>query len=145
MYSLEATRLFRRNWWIPITMWSQINGKPFMSEHYVKRTEHRNWSLHEDVIKWKQFVKRTEHRNWSLHEDVIKWKHFLRYWPFVRPVTRSFDIFFHLCPNKRMSKQSWGWWFETLSHSLWRHGNELIWSSTNWLLGYGHVILNLQF
>ena len=25
--------------------------------------------------------------------------------------------------NKRVSKQSWGWWFETLSHPLWRHCN----------------------
>ena len=23
--------------------------------------------------------------------------------------------------NKRLSKQSWGWWFETPSRSLWRH------------------------
>ena len=38
-----------------------------------------------------------------------------------RPVTRSFDVYFDLRPNKRLSKQSWGWWFETLSHSLWRH------------------------
>ena len=30
-----------------------------------------------------------------------------------RPVTRSFDVFFHLCLNERLSKQSWGWWFET--------------------------------
>ena len=28
-----------------------------------------------------------------------------------------------LRPNKRLSKQSWGWWFETLSWSLWRHYN----------------------
>ena len=40
-----------------------------------------------------------------------------------RPVTRSFDVFFDLCPNKRLSKQSWGWWLETLSCSLWRHCN----------------------
>ena len=33
--------------------------------------------------------------------------------PSERPVTRSFDIFFRLCPNKWLSKQSWGWWFET--------------------------------
>ena len=26
---------------------------------------------------------------------------------------------------KRLSKQSWGWWFETLSRPLWRHGNVL--------------------
>ena len=40
-----------------------------------------------------------------------------------RPVTRSFDAFFDLRLNKRLSKQSWGWWFETQSHSLWRHSN----------------------
>ena len=28
-----------------------------------------------------------------------------------RPVTRSFDVFFDLRLNKRLSKQSWGWWF----------------------------------
>ena len=57
------------------------------------------------------------------HDDVIKWKHFPRYWPFVwwpvngefpsqRPVMLSFDVFFDLCPNKRLSKQSWGCWFD---------------------------------
>ena len=40
-----------------------------------------------------------------------------------RPVTRSFDVFFDLRLNKRLSKQPWGWWFETLSWSLWRHCN----------------------
>ena len=39
------------------------------------------------------------------------------------PVTRSFDVFFDLRLNKRLSKQSWGWWFETLSRPLWRHRN----------------------
>ena len=36
-----------------------------------------------------------------------------------RPVTRSFDVFFDLRLNKRLSKQSWGWWFETPMRSLW--------------------------
>ena len=44
--------------------------------------------------------------------------------PTQRPVTRSFDVYFDLRPDKRLSKQSWGWWFETLSHSLWRHRND---------------------
>ena len=35
--------------------------------------------------------------------------------------TRSFDIFFRLCLNKRLSKQSRCWWFDTPSRSLWRH------------------------
>ena len=39
--------------------------------------------------------------------------------PAQRPVTRSFDVFFDLRPNKRLSKQPWGWWFETPSWSLW--------------------------
>ena len=40
--------------------------------------------------------------------------------PTQRPVTRSFDVFFDLCLNKKLSKQSWDWWFETLSCPLWR-------------------------
>ena len=43
--------------------------------------------------------------------------------PGQRPVTRSFDVTFYLRPNKPLSKQSWGWWFETLSCSSWRHCN----------------------
>ena len=44
--------------------------------------------------------------------------------PTQRPVTRSFDVLFDLRPNKRLSKQSRGWWFETPSCSLRRHCNE---------------------
>ena len=40
-----------------------------------------------------------------------------------RPVTRSFDVFFDLRLNKRLSKQPWGRWFETRSWSLWRYCN----------------------
>ena len=43
--------------------------------------------------------------------------------PTQRPVTRSFDVFFDLSLNKRLSKQPWGWWFETPSWSLWRQCN----------------------
>ena len=40
-----------------------------------------------------------------------------------RPVTRSFDVFFDPRLNQRLSKQPWGWWFETPSWSLWRQCN----------------------
>ena len=43
--------------------------------------------------------------------------------PTQRPVARSFDVFFDLRLNKWLSKQSWGWWFETPSRPLWRHRN----------------------
>ena len=71
----------------------------------------------------------------SRHDDVIKWKHFPRYWPFVRGIHRwpmdsphkASDAerwcLFYRRLNKWLSKQSWGWWFETPSRSLWRHRN----------------------
>ena len=43
-----------------------------------------------------------------------------------RSVTRNFDVFFDLHPNKLLSKQSWGWWFEMSSRPLWSHHNDLI-------------------
>ena len=43
--------------------------------------------------------------------------------PAQRLVTRSFDVFFDLPLNEQLSKQSWGWWSEMLSHPLWRHSN----------------------
>ena len=72
--------------------------------------------------------------NEFFHDDDIKWKYFPCYWLFVWeftdqwwmaqwPVTRSFDIFFYLHLNKRLSKQTWGWWSDMPSRSLWRHCN----------------------
>ena len=46
--------------------------------------------------------------------------------PSQSPVTRSFDVFYDLSMNKRLSIQSWGWWFETPSRSLWRHCNDTL-------------------
>ena len=70
----------------------------------------------------------------TFYDIVTKLKHFPRYWPFVRgmpgefpsqmPVTRSFDVFFYLPVNKRLSKEPIRRWFETPSRSLWRHYNE---------------------
>ena len=58
--------------------------------------------------------------------------------PTQRPVTWSFDVYFDLRPNKRLSKQSLGWWFETLSPPLWRHRNAL-------MIGQGWVITSHYF
>ena len=43
--------------------------------------------------------------------------------PSQRPVTRSFDVFFDLRLDKRLSKNSRRRWFETQSRSFWRHCN----------------------
>ena len=53
--------------------------------------------------------------------------------PTQRPVTWSFDVFFDLRVNKRLSKQPWGWWFETPSWSLWHHCNASLIKSGMWL------------
>ena len=55
--------------------------------------------------------------------------------PAQKPVTQSFDVLFDPGLNKQLSKQLWGWWFETLSCSLCRHCNGkeiLIYSSQRW-------------
>ena len=59
--------------------------------------------------------------------------------PTQRPVTRSFDVFFDLRLNKRLSKQQRGWWFETQAWSLWRHCN-VIWSCWH----YSGIILCMR-
>ena len=70
------------------------------------------------------------------HDDVIKWKHFLRYWTSVRGIHRSpvnsphkgqwrgALMFSLICVwISGWVKKTWGWWFETLSWSFWRHCN----------------------
>ena len=70
------------------------------------------------------------------HDDVIKWKHFPRYWTFVRgihwlPVNSPHKGQWH----KPLSKQSWCWWFETPSRSLWRHCN-VMWQECSYITRY---------
>ena len=58
---------------------------------------------------------------------TIHWSQMLdREWrysaaPTQKPLTWSFHVFFYLRLNKPWSKQSWGWWFET----LWCHCNAM--------------------
>ena len=81
-----------------------------------------------------KFVPRSRIDNISSIGSDHGLEHFQRYWPFVRgihrssvnfphkrPVAQSFDIFSDLHLNKRLSKQSRHWWFETPSRSLWLH------------------------
>ena len=64
--------------------------------------------------------------------------------PAQRPVTRSFDVFFDLRLNKRSSKQSWGWWFETLPRPLWRHSNDTVNSILVELISWNKIGLNMR-
>ena len=67
--------------------------------------------------------------------------------PTQRPVTQSLDVFFDLHPNKPLSKQWWGWWFETLSRPSWRHCNDSLIYQTFWHHNQPHptlMICNLR-
>ena len=46
--------------------------------------------------------------------------------PAQRQVTRCSDVFFDLRLNKRLSKQSWGCWFETPSLPIFRRCNAIL-------------------
>ena len=86
------------------------------------------------------------------HDDVIKWKHFPRNWwlalcagnspmnsPHKGQWRRALMFFFDLRPIKRLSKQSWGWWFETPSCSLWRHCNVATMHHSHHVHGKGSI------
>ena len=101
-------------------LWSQSRGK--RSRHsrrmrkpqfYVSGTRSMGYVLHEDEINWKLAI--------CAGNSPVTGE-----FPSQRPVTRSFGVFFGLRLNKRLSKQSRGWWFETPSRSLWCHSNDLL-------------------
>ena len=62
--------------------------------------------------------------------------------PAQRPVTQSYGVFFDLRLNKRLSKQPWGWWFETLLWSLWRHRNGKLLPGLTW---WQQPVLSLSY
>ena len=45
----------------------------------------------------------------------------LRWIPHTKASDAELGCFLWYASEKRLSKQSWGWWFETLSRPLWRH------------------------
>ena len=107
-----ACYIIRSHWWESacngVTQWL---GAKLVTSHYLNY----KWPCHSKYN----------------HDDVIKWKHFPRYWPLVWEIHRSpvnslhigqwlgtLMFSFDLCLNKRLSKQSWGWWFETPWRSL---------------------------
>ena len=65
-----------------------------------------------------------------------------RWIPAQRPVRRSSNVLFDPHLNKRLSKQWWGWWFETSSCPLWRHCNETHKISSSPNLGEGNLLVS---
>ena len=124
-----------------MNLWWMASCMNLGHQRKISSTFGTRWSFKRMTSCWRVIPNVVIHATlwYSIHDDVMKWKYFPHYWPFVqripthgfptqRPVTKSFDIFFDLRLYKRLSKQSWGWWFETQSCPLWRHCNFYI----NW-------------
>ena len=123
----KCSQLMTSSWW-QRSSWPRVGdgrGLPLIIVPDIMAPD-RFRQILETILLPRHFVK---------YDDVIKWKHFPPTghlcgeftgpgeFPTQRPVTRSFDDFFDLRPNKRLSKQPWGWWLETPSWSLWRQCN----------------------
>ena len=110
-----------------------------MSSDWWKQIQNFYWSnkfCFQHFVCWRWQGKTTMTDCSQLHDDVIKWKHFPHHWPFVQGIHRSLVNSQHkgqwhgplmlslICTlDKRLSTQSWGWWYEMPSHSLWHHFN----------------------
>ena len=82
--------------------------------------------LHDDVIKWKHFPRYWSNLRTRSKISIIMMTssngnifrvtgHLCGEFTGPRWIPQSFDVFFDLRPNKSLSKQWWGWWFETQS------------------------------
>ena len=58
-------------------------------------------------------------------------------------MTRSFDVFFTVHQNKRLSKQSKRRWFATPWRSLWHHSNGL--GESSYTLNHGYAIMVMHY
>ena len=97
------------------------------------------WASIYRICQWWLFIARHHcevlDQKYKCHDDVIKWKLFRvtgflcgeftgRRW-ILRTMASDAELWCFLWSVKRLSKQSWGWWFETPSRPLWRHSTVL--------------------
>ena len=68
-----------------------------------------------------------------------------RWIPRTKASDAEFWCFLWSASEKRLSKQSRGWWFETSSRSLWRqrNGNQPHYACLNWWLLYHQLVCNM--
>ena len=98
---------------------------------------HAPWHMH--TVSY--FVMMTSSNGSIFRVTGPSWGESTAHWwfPSQKPVTRIFDVFFDRRLNKRLSKQSRRWWFETPSRSLWRHCHVFCWGQGN---GRFHPYIN---
>ena len=101
------------------------------SEMLIKTFSLKKTRLKVSSAKWQPFY---------LGLNVLKHLFLHSYWNFHWNLFQMVQfICHHWLLNKRLSKQSWGWLFETLSRPLWCHCNGTTLTSPPWSQPTNHV------
>ena len=145
----ESELLWNYHHWCIADHWPSLGNTwrgPRWSHHH-RLLYSRNWKL-QKILHWSQLCGKYLSRKLSVmimssNGNIFRFTgpsrgEFTGKFSTQRPVVQSFDVFFDLCLNKRLSKQSSGWWFETpscSSCSLWCHCNGTVlfrWQAFTW-------------
>ena len=145
----------RPNLWLPLCLVSNPDEYGYINHISLPRKAKE--SFQEGITCFQNVIKITKIANIDSYEmDVLLFYNFIWYtwwrhqmetfsallalcagdspvtgeFPAQRLVTWSFDVFSDIRLNKRLSKQSWGWWLEMPSSSLWHHCNDIFISLT---------------
>ena len=131
-------------WFIMVITYNVCSVVDINRAVYLFCSGRSTWLQVTSIILWQILPSKAElvkgwHRCWlndGYHSHNAWWRHQMETFsallvlvtgefPSLKPVTRSFDVFFDLRLDKRLSKQSRRRWFKTSSSSLWRNCNEL--------------------
>ena len=128
-----------RAYLIPMASAQPTTNSHSIKRHLIRETD-AGWSARH--TSWTTLVDASSTTCRVIHDDVIKWKTFsalltlcagIHRWPVNSPHKgqwRGALMLSLICAlNKRLSKQSRSWWFETPVRSSWRHCNEF---TCNW-------------
>ena len=128
---------YSTNWTLSITARLagplQLHNLEYKSLRWIKRISY--------IAHDKLWIPRACMLRIAIQYDIIEWNNFPCYWPFVRGIhrtqvnsphkgqSRGALMFLDLRLNIRLSKQPWGWWFETSSRLIWRHCSNRFYSN----------------
>ena len=110
-------------WWYYylVYIYNEKNDKSIIIHYEITDFSYYHYRY---IIDDKQYMMTSSNGN-IFHVTGPLWGETTGGFPSQRPVTWNFDVFFDLCLNKRLSKQSGCWWLEMQWRSLWCHCNEL--------------------
>ena len=93
--------------WVPCPKGQESSRPWHCLRSTSKRSVTKNWTSYNQTLHCLMMT--------SSNGNIFRVTGVTGEFPSQRPATQSFDAFFYLFLNKRLSKQSWGWWFETPS------------------------------